>query len=172
MFKRLQDKKGFTIIELMIVVAIIGVLASIAIPTFMGYQAKTKQSEAKVNLPQIYIAETTYLTEFNRFFPDLRVVGFNLIGNKAQYYDFTVTGPYHTDGTPPNLTGSWYIGDWMGLHQQYGPPDGFQCSAMPGATDTTFRALAVGNVDDDPRMDVWSIDKERNLLTDVDDTLL
>jgi type IV pilus assembly protein PilA len=44
---------GFTLIEIMIVVAIIGILAAIAIPTFMGFMKKTKTSEAALNLNKI-----------------------------------------------------------------------------------------------------------------------
>ncbi|HEY3347565.1 MAG TPA: prepilin-type N-terminal cleavage/methylation domain-containing protein [Nitrospirota bacterium] len=172
MFRRLRDKKGFTIIELMIVVGIIGVLASVAIPTFMGYQTKTRQSEAKINLSQIYVAETTHLTEYNRFVPDLREAGFSLIGNKALIYDFTATGPYTTSGTPPDVTASWYLGDWVGLHGPLGPPDGFQSTTMPGTTDIYFTAVAVGNADNDPTMDVWTLNKNRDLVNVVDDTLL
>ncbi len=53
MLKQLKSQKGFTLIELMIVVAIIGILAAIAIPNFLTYQLKSRQSEAKVNLGAI-----------------------------------------------------------------------------------------------------------------------
>jgi|ERR1700693_2142835 len=66
MFK-LMNKKGFTLIELMIVVAIIGILAAIAIPNFLKYQAKSKQSEAKINLKGIFTSETSYFSEANSY---------------------------------------------------------------------------------------------------------
>ena len=64
MLLKLQKKtKGFTLIELMIVVAIIGILAAIAIPNFLRYQAKSKQTEAKANLGAIFTSEVSYKAE-------------------------------------------------------------------------------------------------------------
>jgi type IV pilus assembly protein PilA len=63
MFKRLKGQKGFTLIELMIVVAIIGILAAIAIPNFLQYQMKSRQSEAKTNLGAIQTSEVAFQAE-------------------------------------------------------------------------------------------------------------
>ncbi len=62
-----KASKGFTLIELMIVVAIIGILAAIAIPNFMRFQLKSKSSEGKVNLAAIRTAEESYMAEFGRY---------------------------------------------------------------------------------------------------------
>ena len=63
MFKQLKGQKGFTLIELMIVVAIIGILAAIAIPNFLQYQMKSRQSEAKTNLQAIRTSEISFQAE-------------------------------------------------------------------------------------------------------------
>ena len=48
--KPLGRQSGFTLVELMVVVAIIGLLSAVAIPNFKKYQAKSKISEAKLQL--------------------------------------------------------------------------------------------------------------------------
>ena len=63
MLKQLKSQKGFTLIELMIVVAIIGILAAIAIPNFLTYQMKSRQSEAKTNLQAIKTSEVSFQAE-------------------------------------------------------------------------------------------------------------
>ena len=58
-----KDSKGFTLIELMIVVAIIGILAAIAIPNFLRYQLKSKTAEAKTNIGAIKTSEEAWKAE-------------------------------------------------------------------------------------------------------------
>lgn len=63
----LRRTRGFTLIELMIVVAIMGILAAAAIPMFHRFQLRAKTSEAKVNLGAIRTAEMAAVSEFGLF---------------------------------------------------------------------------------------------------------
>src|SRR4051812_33310338 len=79
-------QRGFTLIELMIVVAIIGILASIAIPNFIRFQAKAKQSEAKTNLKAVFTAEKAYYGERDSLSNRFSAVGFTPErGNRYSY---------------------------------------------------------------------------------------
>lgn len=60
-------RAGFTILELMIVVMIIGVLAAIGIPRFLRYQLKSKSAEGKTNLGAIRVLEEAYFSEFEAY---------------------------------------------------------------------------------------------------------
>ena len=67
MLKRMNEQNGFTLIELMIVVAIIGILASIAIPNFLSMQLRAKRSEVPTNMAAIRTAEQAYFHEYDSY---------------------------------------------------------------------------------------------------------
>ena len=74
--QELKNSKGFTLVELMVVVAIIGILSAVAIPNFKKYQAKTKTSEAKLQLAAIYSALTSLQTDYDAFAECLDYAGY------------------------------------------------------------------------------------------------
>ena len=61
---------GFTLIELMITIAIIGIIAAIAIPAYTGYIATARMTEAKNNIAALKLAEEEYFLENNKYFFD------------------------------------------------------------------------------------------------------
>ena len=67
MIRDFRGNKGFTLIELMIVVAIIGILAAIAIPNFVAMQLRAKRSELPTNVDAIRTAELAYEHEWDQF---------------------------------------------------------------------------------------------------------
>jgi type IV pilus assembly protein PilA len=80
-----QGLAGFTLIELMIVVGIIGILVAIAAPNFNRYQAKARQSEAKIGLAAIYSAEKSFFTEYSVYDDACDAIGYTPEGQKRLY---------------------------------------------------------------------------------------
>jgi type II secretion system protein G len=111
--RNLRNSKGFTLIELMIVVVIIGILAALAIPRFTQASARAKEKEADGILKQIYTLENAYYANNGAYAAtaaDLQTVGWDpntLLGLKNYNQSVTVTGAPPYTMTP---TGTGYNG--------------------------------------------------------------
>jgi type IV pilus assembly protein PilA len=100
-FRKKEGQKGFTLIELMIVIAIIGILAAIAIPQFVSYRQKGYNTKAKGELKSLYTACQAY-------FADNPTVNSCSTANIAATFvptsDITFTGLPSADQTLANVT--------------------------------------------------------------------
>ena len=135
-------RAGFTLIELMIVIAIIGILAVIAIPNFLRFQARSKQSEAKTTLNAIFKTEKAYFAEKGTY-GNLTDIAFTL--EPGARYGYAVTP-----------------GEIMG-NVAAGAPAGVTFTA------TTFLAGAQGNIDADATLDIWYINGNNTLANTSND---
>ena len=181
MFKQLKGQKGFTLIELMIVVAIIGILAAIAIPNFLQYQMKSRQSEAKTNLQAIRTSEISFQAERGCYLSILREGSPNPGGAKSVPTAWGVgVAPVapNANGFCTVLPAGTFTGTFRNISfvatgsVNYGYAVDSSAVAVPipactlGATveatgavaaaQTGFVATAAANLDADPNLSVWA----------------
>ncbi|EDM73831.1 hypothetical protein PPSIR1_16255 [Plesiocystis pacifica SIR-1] len=110
-----KNAKGFTLIELMIVVAILGILAVVAVPALQKYMRRAKTAEAKTQLAKIYDAASSF---FKAEHADRGATAFISAGANVQ--DIAPHRCPHPDGSP--------TGGEAGIT----PPEAFNCNLGPG----------------------------------------
>ena len=153
---RIKGNQGFTLIELMIVVAIIGILAAIAIPNFMTYQAKARQSEAKIGLGGIFTSATSYFAENGTY--SLSSAGTGPLGyvvSGSPKYSFSYGGTTINSGSTASST--------------TGNCGGNTTVTASLASATGFTAGARGNIDGDATCDEWIMNDIRSLVNAQND---
>jgi type IV pilus assembly protein PilA len=105
------NSKGFTLVELMIVVAIIGILAAVAVPNYQKYQARARQSEAKLVLSSLYTAEKSYAVESSSYSTCLPDIGFPRPDGASRFYGVGFNNAASTSLCGPagnlNCHGTW-----------------------------------------------------------------
>ena len=85
---------GFTLMELMVTLAIIGVLSSIAFPNFRNFMYRTRRSEAHLGLKGVHIAQTTYYAEVGRYGGSFDEIGYEVLGGTRVDAN-TIDGPFY-----------------------------------------------------------------------------
>ena len=145
-------KRGFSLIELMIVVAIIAFLSMISVPSFLRFLAKTKRSEAYINLRSLYMAQKNYWIEHGTYTTTLNGqdgLGWKPEGKLQYTYGF------------PGSDGKNYV---MGSLNT--PAGALQNSHV---SNTGFVIAAAGDIDGDGEPDVLTIDQDGAIKLVKDD---
>jgi type IV pilus assembly protein PilA len=155
MGRLVRAQRAFSLIELMVTVAIIGVLAAVAIPAFVKYQRKAKTAEARIMLRKIYDGAYQY------FFDDKYSGVTNMQPIPKQFPTYTNAANWTASPTSCAMGGNeeksqpnqalWAADPhWMALHFEMVDPHYYAYQYLSvGAPPLTFFAFARGNLDCD-----------------------
>ena len=151
----LGSERGLTLLELMVVTAIIGIVAAFALPSFQRYQAKSAQAEAKTNLGGMFVAQLSYFAE-TAMFGNLQQISFSLAGDTNRY-------TYRTGAAAPGGGASSGTANVDVINASSGfivTADNTVVAAgnmASTAANPGFTATAVANLDNDATIDMWHV---------------
>ena len=149
---RAKNVKGFTLIELMIVVAIIGILAAVAIPAFMKYIRRSKTTEATMNIRKLFDSSVAYFEEEHADRSGL-IVPKSFPAAEIATPGLTVCcGATGVGGKCQVSAGQWNAsGTWNALNFSIDDPHYYSYTYAATGTDSTssFTARANGNLNCD-----------------------
>lgn len=183
------SRGGFTLVELLVVVSIIGVLVLIGFPTFRKLQQKSRQAEAKLALGSVHTLESAFRDEYASFGSNLRAIGYDVEPTRytvgfAQggvckgLYEFL--GIYAPSGggigadlaqKMPRYFDPPLAGEQNDIFRAPGVTDSSGCAAVTLISNVTFEVSASGvlapgipyDTPDLTLVDQWKIDHTRKL---------
>jgi prepilin-type N-terminal cleavage/methylation domain-containing protein len=149
--------KGFTLIELMIVVTIIAFLAALGIPHLFKYKAKAYQAEVAMNLASLHTAEQAYFAQHGKYTSALsgpEGLGWKPAGytDGAAEQNFYYTYGFNCDGAQEGV--HFFTGKLKASSSALG---------QTSADANKFTAAAAGDINGDKKIDVWTVSETREI---------